>query len=140
MSEAPKADLTKEESKKPKTAKKSKRQVPQANIYIKASFNNTLLTATTPEGNALAWASAGAAGFKGSRKSTPYAATVAAEKLIEKLQPYGVKNVKVFVKGVGTGREQAVRGLLAAGLDMDAIFDVTPVPHNGCRQPKSRRV
>ncbi|MFH0820776.1 MAG: 30S ribosomal protein S11 [Candidatus Peregrinibacteria bacterium] len=120
--------------------KKVRRAVPNANIYITASYNNTLMTATDQEGKALAWSSAGTCGFKGSRKSTPYAATVTGEKLIEKLQSYGVQKVKVFVNGVGTGREQSVRGLQAAGLELEAIFDVTAIPHNGCRARKSRRI
>ncbi|MFH0838106.1 MAG: 30S ribosomal protein S11, partial [Patescibacteria group bacterium] len=104
------------------------------------SYNNTLMSITDPEGTVLAQSSSGASGFKGSRKSTPYAATVTAEKLIEKVAPYGVTKVKVFIKGVGTGREQAVRGLQAAGLELMAIFDTTPKPHNGCRKKKARRV
>lgn len=123
-----------------KPAKKIRKAVPQMNICISASYNNTLMTATDPNGNVLATSSAGACGFKGSRKSTPYAATVTAEKLVEKVQSYGIQKAKVFVKGVGTGREQSVRALQAAGLDLEAIFDVTPVPHNGCRKKKSRRV
>lgn len=122
------------------SSKKVKRAVPEANVYITASYNNTLMSLTDPAGNLIAQASAGANGFKGSRKSTPYAATVTAEKLIEKAQPYGVEKVRVFIKGVGTGREQAVRGLQAAGLELIAIFDTTPMPHNGCRKKKSRRV
>lgn len=122
------------------SGKKVKRAVPEANVYVLASFNNTLMSLTDPSGNVLAQASAGASGFKGSRKSTPYAATVTAEKLMEKAAAYGVQKVKVFVKGVGTGREQAVRGLQAAGMELDAIFDTTPVPHNGCRKRKRRRV
>ena len=123
-----------------KVTKKVRKTVPQMNICITASYNNTLMTATDPNGNVLATSSAGACGFKGSRKSTPYAATVTAEKLVDKIQAYGVQKAKVFVKGVGTGREQSVRALQAAGLDLEAIFDVTPVPHNGCRKKKSRRI
>ncbi len=122
------------------SSKKVKKTIPEANVYITASYNNTLMSLTDPEGNVLAQSSAGAHGFKGSRKSTPYAATVTAEKLIEKVTPYGVQKVKIFVKGVGTGREQAVRGLQAAGLELEAIFDTTPFPHNGCRKKKRRRV
>ena len=122
------------------TPKKVKRTVQEANIHIIASYNNTLMSLTDESGNVLAQSSAGGCGFKGSRKSTPYAATVTAEKLMEKAAPYGVQKVKVFVKGVGTGREQAVRGLQAAGLELDAIFDTTPMPHNGCRKKKARRV
>lgn len=120
--------------------KKVKRTVPEANVYVIASYNNTLMSLSAPNGDVIAQSSAGACGFKGSRKSTPYAATVTAEKLVEKASPYGVQKVKVFVKGVGTGREQAVRGLQVAGLELEALFDTTPVPHNGCRKKKARRV
>lgn len=125
---------------KTSTVKKVKRSLPEANVYITASFNNTLISMTDMEGKVIAQSSAGACGFKGSRKSTPYAATVTAEKVLEKVAPYGVEKVKVFIKGVGTGREQAVRGLQAAGLELMAIFDITPRPHNGCRKKKARRV
>ncbi len=120
--------------------KKIKKSVPEANVYITASFNNTLMSLTDPNGNLLAQFSAGACGFKGSRKSTPYAATVTAEKLMEKAIAYGVQKVRVFLKGVGTGREQSVRGIQAAGIELSAIFDVTPVAHNGCRKRKRRRI
>jgi len=123
-----------------KSSKKIKRSVPEAHVYITASYNNTLLSLTDPDGNVLAQSSAGANGFKGSRKSTPYAATITAEKLMEKVAPYGVEKVRVFIKGVGSGREQAVRGLQAAGVELIAIFDTTPTPHNGCRKKKARRV
>ena len=120
-------------------SKKVKRAVEEAHVYVMASYNNTLMTLTEPNGNVLAQSSSGACGFKGSRKATPYAATVTAEKLMEKAESYGVKKVKIFIKGVGTGREQAVRGLQAAGLELNAIFDITPVAHNGCRKKKVRR-
>jgi len=123
-----------------KTTKKVRKSVPEANVYVTASYNNTIMSLTDLDGNVLAQSSSGASGFKGSRKSTPYAATVTAEKLMEKVAPYGVQKVKVFIKGVGTGREQAVRGLQAAGLELIAIFDTTPAPHNGCRKKKARRV
>jgi small subunit ribosomal protein S11 len=122
------------------TVKKVKKSVPEANVYVTASYNNTLMTITDSNGNVLAQSSAGGNGFKGSRKSTPYAATVTAEKLMEQVAPYGVQKVKIFIKGVGTGREQAVRGLQSAGLELEAIYDVTPEPHNGCRKQKKRRV
>ncbi|MBN2087260.1 30S ribosomal protein S11 [Candidatus Peregrinibacteria bacterium] len=125
---------------KKSSGKKVKRTVENANVYVTASFNNTLMTLTEESGNVLAQSSAGGNGFKGSRKATPYAATVTAEKLMEKASDYGIKKVKIFVKGVGTGREQAVRGLQAAGLELEAIFDVTPMAHNGCRKKKRRRV
>ncbi len=123
-----------------KNPKKIRRSVPEAKVYVTASYNNTIMSLTDGDGNVLCQASAGASGFKGSRKSTPYAATVTAEKLMEKASPYGVEKVQVFIKGVGTGREQAVRGLQAAGLELIAIFDTTPKPHNGCRKKKARRV
>ena len=122
-----------------KSSKKVRKSVPEANVYVTASYNNTLMSLTDLEGNLLVQSSAGACGFKGSRKSTPYAATMTAEKLMEKASPYGVEKVKVFIKGVGTGREQSVRGLQAAGMELMAIFDTTPKPHNGCRRKKARR-
>ena len=122
------------------TRKRVRKSVALAHAYITATYNNTIISVAEPNGNVLGWASAGACGFKGTRKSTPYAATVTAEKVIEKIQPYGVQKLKVFVKGVGTGREQAIRGLHAAGLEIDAIYDTTPIPHNGCRKKKARRV
>lgn len=138
------ADIAADPKKAPATAvkptKKVRKSVPEANVYVTASYNNTIMSLTDPQGNVLAQSSSGACGFKGSRKSTPYAATVTAEKLMEKASPYGVSKVKVFIKGVGTGREQAVRGLQAAGLELLAIFDTTPMAHNGCRKKKARRV
>jgi len=126
---------------KPTTAKKKIRKtVPLAHAYVTATYNNTMITICEPNGNVLAWSSAGASGFKGTRKSTPYAATVTAEKVVEKVAPYGIQKLKVFINGVGTGREQAVRGLHSSGLDIEGIFDTTPLPHNGCRKRKSRRV
>ena len=122
------------------TGKKVRRTIEEGNVYVTASYNNTLMTLTDSEGNVLAQSSAGGNGFKGSRKSTPYAATVTAEKLMETAAPYGVKKVQIFIKGVGTGREQAIRGLQAAGLELEAIYDVTPMAHNGCRKKKARRV
>lgn len=125
------------EKKTPK--KKIKRVVKDGAVYITAGFNNTLLTATDTDGNVLARSSAGGSGFKGSKKSTPYAAQVAAEKLAEKLEPYGLENVSVYVKGVGPGREQGIRGL-AKSLNIHLIVDRTGIPHNGCRPKKRRRV
>lgn len=123
-----------------KNKKKVRKTVPSANVYITATYNNTMISITEPNGNVLAWSSAGSNNFKGTRKSTPYAATITAEKVVEKVAPYGVTSVKVFVKGVGTGREQAIRGLHAAGLELEAIYDNTSLPHNGCRKKKSRRM
>lgn len=123
-----------------KTKKKVKRQILDAVAHIHASFNNTIITITDRQGNALAWATAGGCGFKGSRKSTPFAAQVAAEKAGTTAKDYGVKNLEVRVKGPGPGRESAVRALNAVGFRISQIEDVTPIPHNGCRPPKKRRV
>lgn len=127
-------------AKEKKVKKKIRVSVTKGNVYVKATFNNTIVTITDKEGNVLAWASAGSSGFKGARKSTPYAAQVAAEKAVNSVKPYGMMKVSIFVKGVGPGREQAIRGLQSAGMDIDAIIDTTPVPHNGCRKKKPRRV
>ena len=124
-----------------KTGKKRvKKNVERGQANIQASFNNTIVTLTDAAGNALSWASAGGLGFKGSRKSTPYAAQMASETATRAAQIHGLKYVDVFVKGPGTGREAAIRALAANGLTVTSITDVTPVPHNGCRPPKRRRV
>jgi small subunit ribosomal protein S11 len=124
-----------------KTVKKNKKKVdPEGIAFVKASFNNTLITLTDKFGNAIAWASAGGMGFKGSRKSTPFAATQAATKVAEDAMAMGLVSIEVRVKGPGGGREAAVRALRAAGLIVTTIMDVTPIPHNGCRPPKKRRV
>jgi small subunit ribosomal protein S11 len=120
--------------------KKSKRVVIDGVAHIRASFNNTMITITDRQGNALCWATSGATGFRGSRKSTPFAAQVAAERVANAAQEYGMKSLDVFVKGPGPGRESAVRSLNASGLRINSIADVTPIPHNGCRPPKKRRV
>lgn len=120
--------------------KKEKRNVPTGIAHIQASFNNTLVTITDMNGNAVVWGSAGGMGFKGSRKSTPFAAQRAAESVAKKAMDCGMKQVDVYVKGPGSGRESAIRALQAAGLKVNLIKDVTPVPHNGCRPPKRRRV
>jgi len=123
------------------TVKKNKKKVdPEGIAFVKASFNNTLITITDKFGNAIAWASAGGMGFKGSRKSTPFAATQAATKVAEDAMAMGLVSIEVRVKGPGGGREAAVRALRAAGLIVTTIMDVTPIPHNGCRPPKKRRV
>ena len=114
--------------------------MPSGHVHIQASFNNTVITITDPTGNTVAWGSAGVAGFKGSRKSTPYAAALSADGAARKAMEHGMRQVEVFVKGPGAGREQAIRSLQAAGLEVTAITDVTPIPHNGCRPPKRRRV
>ncbi|MDX8412103.1 MAG: 30S ribosomal protein S11 [Mariprofundaceae bacterium] len=126
----------------PKTAgkKRAKKNIANAIAHIKASFNNTIITFTDESGNALSWATSGASGFRGSRKSTPFAAQVAAEEAARKAMEHGVKNVSILVKGPGSGRESALRALAATGLNVISIKDVTPIPHNGCRPPKRRRV
>jgi small subunit ribosomal protein S11 len=123
-----------------KGAKKDKKNIYSGAAYIQATFNNTIVTITDPSGGVVTWASAGNMGFKGSRKSTPYAAQLAAEAAAKKAIDFGMKQVDVYVKGPGSGRESAIRALQAAGLDINLIKDVTPVPHNGCRPPKRRRV
>ena len=124
-----------------KKGKKRDRKVGTNGVaHVQASFNNTIITITDTDGNTISWASAGKAGFKGSRKSTPYAAQVAAEATAREALNMGLKRVEVWVKGPGSGREAAIRSLQAAGLEISAIKDVTPIPHNGCRPPKRRRV
>jgi small subunit ribosomal protein S11 len=126
---------------RPAKAKRHERRVvPAGRAYIQSTFNNTLVTLTDPQGGVLSWGSAGASGFKGSRKSTPYAAQVAAEGAVRKAMEQGLRQVEVFVKGPGSGREAAIRALQASGLTVTSITDVTPIPHNGCRPPKRRRV
>ena len=120
--------------------KKARKNVAEGIAHIHASFNNTIVTITDRQGNALSWATSGGAGFKGSRKSTPFAAQVAAEKASKYAQECGVKNIEVRIKGPGPGRESAVRALNAAGFKITSIADVTPFPHNGCRAPKKRRI
>jgi small subunit ribosomal protein S11 len=123
-----------------KTRRREKKNVPAGHAHIQASFNNTIITITDLAGATVAWGSAGTAGFKGSRKSTPFAAQVAAEASAREAINMGLKRVEVWVKGPGSGREAAIRSLQVAGLEISAIKDVTPIPHNGCRPPKRRRV
>lgn len=120
--------------------KKEKRSVPVGQAHIQATFNNTIVTITDPTGNTVAWASAGTLGFKGSRKGTLYAAQMTAEAAAKKAAEAGMRQVDVYIKGPGSGRESAIRALQAAGLEVTIIRDVTPIPHNGCRPPKRRRV
>jgi small subunit ribosomal protein S11 len=120
--------------------KKEKKNIPVGVAHIKATFNNTLVTITDPTGNVVSWSSAGTQGFKGSRKGTPFAAQLAAQDAARKAMDHGMRNVDVFVKGPGAGREAALRALQAAGLSVNLIRDVSPIPHNGCRPPKRRRV
>jgi small subunit ribosomal protein S11 len=120
--------------------KKVKKSVQSGVVHIQSTFNNTIITITDPSGSALAWASSGGSGFKGSRKSTPFAAQVAAEECAKKAMEHGVRQASVYVKGPGSGRESAVRAIQAAGIKVSLIRDVTPIPHNGCRPKKRRRV
>lgn len=123
-----------------KVRRKEKKNVVAGQAHIKSTFNNTIITITDPNGQVISWASAGTVGFKGSRKSTPYAAQMAAEAAGRRAMEHGLKRVDVFVKGPGSGRETAIRSLGALGLEIGPISDVTPIPHNGCRPPKRRRV
>ena len=123
-----------------KTKKKARRNVSVGIVYVQATFNNTTVTITDTKGDTLCWASAGTSGFKGSRKSTPFAGQMAAQQAADKAKKYGVKEVEVKVKGPGSGRESAITALQMAGLSVKSIEDVTPLPHNGCRPPKKRRV
>ncbi len=125
---------------KKRSGKKVKRNIISGAAHIQTTFNNTIITITDPNGGVIAWSSAGSLGFKGSRKSTPFAAQMASEAAAKKAKEMGLKQVDVFVKGPGSGRETAIRALQAAGLEITMIKDVTPVPHNGCRPPKRRRV
>ncbi len=120
--------------------KKSKKFVEKGQVYIRSTFNNTIITITDSEGNVIAWSSAGKAGYKGSRKSTPFAAQIAAENAADEAKEMGLKEVEIYVKGPGSGRESAIRSLQSAGLEVTLIKDITPIPHNGCRPPKRRRV
>jgi small subunit ribosomal protein S11 len=134
-----------EEGKKSKAAprakrKKSVRQVSHGRAYVQATYNNTIITLTDANGNVLGWSSAGKVGFSGPKKATPYAASVIVKDVVEKTREFGLRDVNVFVKGIGSGRESAVRALNANGINVLSIKDVTPIPHNGCRPPKPRRV
>lgn len=123
-----------------KGKRRERKAIPSGKAYIQSTFNNTIVTLTDPRGNVIGWASAGTAGFKGSRKGTPYAAQMAANTVTRKAMEQGLRQVEVFVKGPGSGREAAIRALQSAGLTISSIRDVTPIPHNGCRPPKRRRV
>lgn len=129
-----------QKAKKVNRRKKDRKNIDRGSAHIKSTFNNSIVTLTDINGNTLAWSSAGALGFKGSRKSTPYAAQMAAETAARDAMEHGLKSVEVYVKGPGSGREAAIRSLQAAGLEITLIKDVTPIPHNGCRPPKRRRV
>ncbi len=120
--------------------RRERKSVPRGRAYVQSTFNNTIITLTDPNGNVLSWGSAGSSNFKGSRKSTPYAAQVASERAVRGAMEHGLRQVDVYVKGPGSGREAAVRAIQAAGVQILSIRDVTPIPHNGCRPPKRRRV
>ncbi len=128
------------QKKRTKAKKRERKSIPAGRAYIQATFNNTIVTLTDPEGSVISWASSGTVGFKGSRKSTPYAAQLAAKSAARKAMEHGLRQVAVYVKGPGGGREAAIRSLQSAGLYVTSIRDVTPIPHNGCRPPKRRRV
>jgi len=123
-----------------RTRKRERKSIPAGRAYIQATFNNTIITLTDPEGNVIAWGSSGTVGFKGSRKGTPYAAQLAAREAARKAMEHGLRQIEVYVKGPGSGREAAIRSLQGAGLYVTGIRDVTPIPHNGCRPPKRRRI
>ncbi len=132
--------MARQRSRGQSSGKKEKKNIPYGRAYIRATFNNTIVTITDQHGNAIAWASGGTSGFKGSRKSTPYAAQLAAKSAARTAQDHGVRELDVFVKGPGPGREAAIRALQAADMVLRSITDKTPIPHNGCRPPKKRRV
>ena len=128
------------QKKRTRARRRERKSIPSGKAYIQSTFNNTIVTLTDPQGNVVAWGSSGTAGFKGSRKGTPYAAQMAARDAARKAMEHGLRQVEVYVKGPGSGREAAIRSLQSAGLYITSITDVTPIPHNGCRPPKKRRV
>ena len=130
----------KPEKKRTTGRKRERKSIPSGRAYIQSTFNNTIVTLTDPQGNVIAWGSSGTTGFKGSRKGTPYAAQLAAHDVARKAMEHGLRQVEVYVKGPGSGREAAIRSLQSSGLYITSITDVTPIPHNGCRPPKKRRV
>jgi small subunit ribosomal protein S11 len=128
------------QKKRTRVRRRERKSIPTGRAYIQATFNNTMVTLTDPQGNVIAWGSSGTAGFKGSRKGTPYAAQLAARDAVRRAMEHGLRQVEVYVKGPGSGREAAIRSLQSSGLHITSIRDVTPIPHNGCRPPKRRRV
>ena len=128
------------EKKRTRVRRRERKSIPAGKGYIQSTFNNTIITLTDPQGNVIAWASSGTAGFKGSRKGTPYAAQLAARDAARRAMEHGLRQIEVYVKGPGSGREAAIRSLQSSGLYITSIRDVTPIPHNGCRPPKRRRV
>src|SRR5947208_11626254 len=140
MAEKQQQKTTTTKARQARARRRERKMVPRGTAYVQSSFNNTIVTLTDPQGNVLSWGSAGASGFKGSRKSTPYAAQITADGAAKRAMEHGLRQVDVFVKGPGSGRESAIRALQSAGLQVTSITDVTPIPHNGCRPPKRRRV
>ena len=132
--------MGKQKKKTTRTRRRERKNVAVGQAHVQSTFNNTIISITDMQGNVISWGSAGAQGFKGSRKSTPYAAQVTAENTARRAMEHGMRSIEVFVRGPGSGREAAIRSLAAAGLEVSAINDVTPIPHNGCRPPKRRRV
>jgi small subunit ribosomal protein S11 len=130
----------KREAQKRRSRRRERKSIPRGRAYIRSTFNNTLVTLTDPNGNVVSWASSGGSGFKGSRKSTPFAAQMAGENAARRAMEHGMQSIEVYVSGPGSGREAAIRSLQGAGLTITSIRDVTPIPHNGCRPPKRRRV
>ena len=128
------------EKKRSRARRRERKSIPEGRAYVQSTFNNTVVTLTDPKGNVIAWGSSGTAGFKGSRKGTPYAAQLAARDAARKAMGHGLRQVEVYVKGPGSGREAAIRSLQSSGLNITSIRDVTPIPHNGCRPPKKRRI
>jgi small subunit ribosomal protein S11 len=128
------------QKKRTKVRRRERKSIPAGRAYIQSTFNNTIVTLTDTEGNVIAWGSSGTAGFKGSRKGTPYAAQLAAHDAARKAMEHGLRQVEVYIKGPGSGREAAIRSLQSSGLCITSIADITPIPHNGCRPPKRRRV
>jgi small subunit ribosomal protein S11 len=140
MAEKQNSKTTATKARAARARRRERKVVPRGTAYVQSSFNNTIVTLADPQGNVLSWGSAGATGFKGSRKSTPYAAQITADGAARRAMEHGLRQVEVFVKGPGAGREAAIRAIQAAGIQVVAITDVTPIPHNGCRAPKRRRV
>ena len=132
--------MGKQKKKTTRTRRRERKNVAVGQAHVQSTFNNTIISITDMQGNVISWGSAGAQGFKGSRKSTPFAAQVTAEATAKRAMEHGMRSIEVFVRGPGSGREAAIRSLAAAGLEVSAINDVTPIPHNGCRPPKRRRV
>jgi small subunit ribosomal protein S11 len=140
MAEKQQGKVSATKARQARSRRRERKSVPRGNAFVRSSFNNTIITLADPQGNVLSWGSAGATGFKGSRKSTPYAAQITADGAARRAMEHGLRQVEVFVKGPGAGREAAIRAIQAAGIQVVAITDVTPIPHNGCRAPKRRRV